>query len=67
MKEYDGKRPIPELLDEAAAQVISEDSEQTEDTNFALLLALPLPQPCCHSREIAVCRMQCPSLPASSP
>ncbi|CAE7724277.1 unnamed protein product [Symbiodinium pilosum] len=31
MKEYDGKRPIPELLDEAAAQVISEDSEQTED------------------------------------
>ena len=33
MQEYDGKRPISELLDEAAAQVISEDIEKTEDTS----------------------------------
>ncbi|CAE7348112.1 unnamed protein product [Symbiodinium natans] len=31
MQEYDGKRPILELLDEAAAQLVSEDSEKTED------------------------------------
>ena len=30
MREYDGKRPILELLDEAAAQVV-EESEKTEE------------------------------------
>ena len=35
MQEYDGKRPILELLDEAAAQLVSEDSEKTEEPGYA--------------------------------